>query len=68
MMQQVEGKYPPPHALYLVQRGRYMFVATPCYGMHNPWWVPMTHEKELDPIAIDPNDKWMALDAVIRMD
>jgi len=68
MMQQVEGQYPPPHAKYLVQRGHWMFVATPCYGMHNPWWVPMTYNGETEPIKIEPTDKWMPLDAVIRID
>lgn len=61
MMTQVEDKYPPPHTIYLVKRGNYMFVATPCYGMHNPWWVTMTHDKELEPIKIEPTDKWIDL-------
>ncbi len=66
-MQQVEGAYPPPHNKYLVQRGHYLFVATPCYGMHSPWWVPMIHNGEVEPINIESSDKWMKLDAVITI-
>ena len=51
----------PPHARYLVQRQRFQFVATPCYGMHAPWWVPMTPTGESDPIATEPDDTWISL-------
>lgn len=64
--QQVKGQHPAPHARYLVKRGLYFFIATPCYGMHSPWWVPMTHDKELEPIDIEPTDKWIPLKAVIE--
>ena len=66
MMQQVEGKYPPPHARYLVQRGRLYFVATPCYGMHKPWWVAQTADKEMEPVAIEPTDAWVAIEEIVR--
>ena len=34
---------PAPHAQYEVWRKETgIFVATPCYGMHAPWWVPRT--------------------------
>jgi len=38
----VSEEYPEPHARYLVKReATGPFVATPCYGMHAPWWVPL---------------------------
>lgn len=67
MMQQVEGKYPPPHSQYLVQRGRSLFIATPCYGMHSPWWVPDSPTGETEPINILADDKWMPIDQVIKI-
>jgi hypothetical protein len=65
-MQQVKGEHPPPHARYLVERNGRHFVATPCYGMHSPWWVPMTPDGESEPISIEGTDKWMPLDKIVR--
>lgn len=46
-MKIVEDEHPAPHAKYLVWRkGIGPFVATPCYGMHAPWWVPWIVESE----------------------
>jgi len=61
MFQQIQGQHPQPHARYLVKRGHYTFVATPCYGMHAPWWVPMKHDGELEPISMESTDKWMPI-------
>lgn len=60
----VQEKYPPPHARYLVQRDRALFTATPCYGMHNPWWVVLTMDGEVAPVAIEKTDKWIPLGEV----
>lgn len=51
----------PPRGRQLVRRGRYMFTASPCYGMHNPWWVPLAGEQETDPIDMLKDDEWMPL-------
>ena len=39
-----------------------MFDATPCYGVHNPWWVPRNGytKRESDPISME-GTYWMAL-------
>lgn len=63
-MTKVKDKHPPPHATYLVEKNNYYFVATPCYGMHSPWWIPMTHDKELDPIQILEIDAWISLEEI----
>lgn len=63
----VTDSYPPPHAKYTVKRGDYApiyFVATPCYGMHSPWWVPSTPQGETDPINIESIDSWRPIDEI----
>ena len=57
----VSVKYPPPHERYVVIRNSDVFTATPCYGMHNPWWVVQTMEREVDPVKIEPEDSWLRL-------
>lgn len=40
--QSTETMQPEPHSVYRVwdkDRANF-FDATPCYGLHNPWWVP----------------------------
>lgn len=54
-------KHPKPHARYLIRRDGVLFMATPCYGMHNPWWVVKTLEGEAPPVAILDTDEWMPL-------
>lgn len=51
-------KHPPPHAKYTVHRDGLVFTATPCYGMHSPWWVVRTMEGEAPPVSIMPSDEW----------
>ena len=62
----VSEQHPAPHAKYLVRRDRWRFVATPCYGMHAPWWVPATcgdlSLQESEPIGMVVTDEWVALD------
>jgi hypothetical protein len=69
-------KHPPPHAKYLVSREGWMFVATPCYGMHQPWWVSAvcvgsvpdsyTTCRETDPVAMLDTDKWVPMKEVLE--
>jgi len=54
--------HPPPHAKYIVLRKGFIFTATPCYGMHEPWWVVKTMEGEADPVGMLPDDEWWPLD------
>ena len=54
---------PKPHQKYLVQRDGFVFTATPCYGMHAPWWVVMTMDGEAPPVPMKDSDKWRLLDA-----
>ncbi len=61
----VSEQQPPPHCRYMVQRGDCTFVATPCYGLHLPWWVPMGPEGEGDPVALEKGDQWIAISEII---
>jgi hypothetical protein len=54
--------HPPPHAKYIVRRGLAHFIATPCYGMHAPWWVPSNPDGESPPIDMEDGDAWAALE------
>lgn len=59
----VSDAKPAPHARYFVRRDEITFTATPCYGLHNPWWVPRvpvdgTGCKETDPIDMLDSDVW----------
>jgi len=38
-MTSVEEQSPDPHEKYLVLRNGVFFTATPCYGLHTPFWV-----------------------------
>ncbi len=49
---------PPPHRKYIVGRNHQKFIATPCYGMHEPWWVPTTPTGESEPIKMEYTDRW----------
>ena len=57
----VEERNPPSGCLFLVKRRNWYFTATVCYGMHNPWWVPRDHEKELLPMDMKPKDEWLEI-------
>jgi hypothetical protein len=58
----VGERLPKPHTRYAVIRNSEVFTATPCYGMHEPWWVVRTmadeHPFEADPVAMEPDDLW----------
>ena len=63
--QKVSEQMPAPHKKYLVYRiGVGPFVATPCYGMHQPWWVPYLVESEgrnwCKSIDMDQTDEWVS--------
>ena len=55
----VGERMPPPHARYEVfcLSGKNL-LATPCYGMHEPWWVPFADGKEGPPFAMEDRDEW----------
>lgn len=57
----VDGDFPRPHARYFVRRENEIFTATPCYGMHEPWWVPRLLGKESEPITMLVTDKYAAM-------
>jgi len=50
----VRAAHPQPHKVYRVYSTAtdQVFDATPCYGMHEPWWVPRNGytRAESDPI------------------
>ncbi len=56
----VDAQYPPASARYFVWRNSEVFTATPCYGMHHPWWVPRLLRKEYPPIDMLGSDRWVA--------
>lgn len=62
----VAKEKPRPHARYHVRRGDLLFTATPCYGMHAPWWVPRVPDQgdmplETAPISMQDDDEWRPL-------
>lgn len=52
---------PEPHTKYLVKRDGFFFTATPCYGLHEPWWMVvriMGTKVEAPPEPMLPDDEW----------
>jgi len=58
----VRNSAPEPHQKYVVVRDENPFIATPCYGLHLPWWVPTTPDGESRPIEMLGGDEWTLLD------
>lgn len=59
--QLVKDTYPPPYRRYRVIRADgEEFHATPCYGMHHPWWVPRNAftKEESEPVQMLEDDMW----------
>ena len=54
----IPNDYPPPHARYLLERDGETMTATPCYGMHDPWWVIKTLTGEASPEPMRDGDMW----------
>lgn len=65
-MPKVSDCAPPPHQKYVVKRRDHWYTATPCYGMHRPWWVvrlmPQTWPNEAEPVDMNDDDEWWPLD------
>jgi hypothetical protein len=61
----VGQKHPAPHARYLVIREGIVFTATPCYGLHQPWWVVKTMDGEADPVSMNDEDEWALLSDIL---
>lgn len=62
--QPTETEMPRPHNRYRVWReGVGYFDATPCYGLHAPWWVPRNSftKSESEPVRMEPTDLWQPL-------
>jgi hypothetical protein len=57
---------PPAHERYVVLRNGCLFTATPCYGMHSPWWVVATMEGEAPPVPIERTDAWAPLEEYVE--
>lgn len=61
----VSEKQPRPHTRYVVLRDGKLFTATPCYGIHEPWWVAKTMASrwpdEAGPEPMQPDDIWWPL-------
>lgn len=68
--QSVKDAHPEPHARYVVKRDGLIFTATPCYGMHAPWWVVRTmadhHPNEAAPEPMRDSDEWLPIEDVAR--
>lgn len=62
----VSDAAPTRHARHLVKRGGLLFTATPCYGLHAPWWVVRTMSEswpnEADPVPMRDDDEWMPIE------
>lgn len=58
----IPDAYPPPHRRYVVIKEGLIFTATPCYGMHRPWWVAKIMDgTEADPVDMKDGDRWDSL-------
>ena len=58
-------EHPVPHRKYIVLRKEYFFTATPCYGLHTPYWVVTTMNGEAPPVNFHNDDRWWPLDSLI---
>ena len=56
----VSEQSPEPHRKYIVRRGGVLYTATPCYGMHKPYWIVRIMGKgyEAPPEPMLPDDEW----------
>lgn len=65
----IETGHPRAHAKYAVLRDGLVFTATPCYGMHEPWWVVRTMAQEwpneTEPIDMRKDDRWMPIEGFV---
>lgn len=65
MPRRIAEHHPPPHAQFVVRRNGRYFTATPCYGLHEPWWVvrtmPDSWPNEAEPEPMNGNDEWWPL-------
>ena len=61
--QAIPESYPPRHQKFVVRRDGAYFTATPCYGMHDPWWVVriMGNRHEAEPEPMRDGDEWFPL-------
>lgn len=58
----VKDQHPRAHQKYIVKRNGFQHTATPCYGMHMPWWVVMTMQGEVEPVDMQDGDLWKPLE------
>jgi hypothetical protein len=70
-MKTVKEESPRRHERHLVMRNGFLFTATPCYGMHSPWWVVRTMSDkncgEVDPINMLDTDQHMTLNDAVEL-
>ena len=63
-------EYPEPNRRYVVLRDELLFTATPCFGMHAPWWVTKTMfsfpENENAPTPMREDDEWWSLEEFLQ--
>lgn len=57
----VRDGHPPRHEESVVRRDGVFFTATPCYGLHDPWWVVRTMDGEAPPVSMRQDDEWWTL-------
>lgn len=57
----IPDQYPSTHKRYLLWRDGVAFTATPCYGLHEPWWVVRTLSGEAAPEQMLPGDRWTVI-------
>ena len=55
----IKDEEPAPHQSYQVRRHGVLYTATPCYGLHAPWWVPrVLGGYEGEPVPMQDEDEW----------
>ena len=61
----IPDQYPPPGTLCALRRNNLYFTATPCYGMHKPWWIVRTLGEfpyhEVNPVDMKDEDLWQEI-------
>jgi|WetSurSiteA1Bulk_404760.scaffolds.fasta_scaffold02782_12 hypothetical protein len=68
MYTKISDSHPAPHRKYVVKRDNIIFTATPCYGLHEPWWVIriMGDKYEAPPEPMLNDDSWVLLDDFLK--
>ena len=60
-MIKVSEELPRASTPYVVRRRKRLFIASPCYGQHKPWWRARTVTGDAGPVAMEDDDEYLPL-------